>query len=55
MLINTLVTLRLDYANAILHGLPSTQIKRLQRLQNLAAWLVAHTKKHAHIFRVHNN
>ena len=39
LLVNSLVTSRLDYGNAILYGLPAKQVKRLQRLQNCVARL----------------
>ena len=51
-LINTMFTSRLNYANAIFQGLPFIQIKRLQRLQNLAARLVTDKKKHAYIYPI---
>ena len=41
-LVHALVTARLDYANALLYGLPQTTLQRLQRVQNCAARLVSH-------------
>ena len=49
LLVNSLVTSRLDYGNAILYGLPAKQVKRLQRLQNCVARLITKTKQHQHI------
>ena len=48
-LIHALVTARLDYANALLYGLPQTTLQRLQRVQNCAARLVSRTRKYDHI------
>ena len=44
-LIHAYVTLRLDYCNSLLFGLPEYLIKKLQRVQNAAARLVTRTKK----------
>lgn len=48
-LVNSLVTSRLDYGNALLYGLPSTLVNKLQRVQNTAARLISRTKKSDHI------
>ncbi len=42
-------TSTLDYCNALLHGLPKTQIHRIQLVQNAAASVVIGLKKHDHI------
>ena len=48
-LIQALVVSRLDYANALLHGVPQSQMARLQRLQNSAAPMISRTSYQAHI------
>ena len=40
LMINALVTSRLDYCNSLMFGLPKYSIERLQKLQNKAARLV---------------
>jgi len=40
---------RLDYYNALLHGLPVIVMNKLQRLQNTAARIVTRTVRHNHI------
>ncbi len=47
LLVQALVTSRLDYCNALLAGLPSSTIKSLQIIQNAAARLVFNEPKRA--------
>ncbi len=47
LLVQALVTSRLDYCNALLAGLPSSTIKPLQIIQNAAARLVFNEPKRA--------
>ena len=44
-----LVHSRLDHCNSLYHGLPITQIRRLQHIQNGLARAVTRTPKHSHI------
>ena len=48
-LVNSLVTSRLDYGNALLHSVPKGLTSRLQRVQNRAARLITRTHKMEHI------
>ena len=48
-LIHAFVTSRLDCNNSLLCGLPKVQLKRLQRIQNSAARIIARTPKRQHI------
>ena len=47
--IHAFVTNRLDYCNSILYGLPSSELIKLQRVQNAAARLVTSTPRYCHI------
>ena len=48
-LIHSLVTVRLDYCNSILYGLPDNIMYRLQKIQNTAARILIHLPRHSHI------
>ena len=47
--VQALITSRLDYCNSLLLNLPTSQIARLQRIQNKAARLVTRTSMREHI------
>ena len=42
----------MDHCNSLLYGLPDCQIKRLQRVKNVAARIVSCSPKSSHITRV---
>ena len=48
-LIRAFVSSKLDYSKGILHGLPPSELGKLQRLQNTAARQTVRAKKSAHI------
>ena len=54
-LAHVLIASRLDYGNALLYGLPSTLMTRLQKVQIYSARLVIHTHKREHITPVLNS
>ena len=49
ILVHALVTSRLDFGNALLHGLSNTALERIQKVQNAAARIVTLTRKRDHI------
>ncbi|PIK46400.1 putative lethal(3)malignant brain tumor-like protein 3-like [Apostichopus japonicus] len=51
-LVHAYVTSRLDNCNALLYGLPDSEIMKLQRIQNTAARLVTRTKKYDSISEI---
>jgi len=48
-LVNSLVTSRLDYCNALLYGTQTSAIKKLQNVQNTAARVITRTSRYSHI------
>ena len=42
--VHTFISSKLDYCNGLSYGLPSSEIQKLQRLQNAAAQLITRTK-----------
>ena len=48
-LVQALVLSRLDYCNSLLAGLPSSQVARLQRVQNAGARVIACVPRYDHI------
>ena len=48
-LIHSLVTSRLDYCNSLLNGVPGYKLKRVQRMQNIAARIVSGCPYRDHI------
>ena len=48
-IIPALVMSRLDYGNTMLYGLPETQLRKLQIVQNSAARLITGTRRRDHI------
>ena len=48
-LIHSLVTVRLDYCNSILYGLPDNSLYGLQKIQNTAAIILSRLSRFSHI------
>ena len=48
-LIHSLVTVRQDYCNSILYGLPDNSLYRLQKIKNIAARNLACLPRFSHI------
>ena len=49
IIVQALVISRLDYCNSLLYGLPAIVIKRLERVQNAAARVIAKAGRREHI------
>ena len=45
-LVHAFIFSRLDYCNGVLTGLPQNSIRKLQLIQNAAAWVLTRTKKY---------
>ena len=48
-LIHAFITSRLDYCNSLQYGLPSSSLKQLQKIQNMAAKILTLRRKYEHI------
>ena len=48
-MVHAFITSRIDTCNSLLYGLPTSQLNRLQRVQNAAARLVSRARKFDHI------
>ena len=48
-IVQAVIMSRIDYCNSLLVGVPSTQLSKLQRLQNAAARLVSNVAKYDEI------
>ena len=48
MVLHAFVTIRIDYCNGLLYGLPDCEIAKLQRVHNAAARLLMSCKKYNH-------
>ena len=48
-LVRSFVCSRIDYANSLLYGVSGTLLKKLQRIQNMAARLITGRRKFDHI------
>ena len=49
LLVNSLITSRLDYCNSLLNGVNNYTIELLQKVQNKAARVITRSRKHEHI------
>ena len=48
-LVNSMVTSRLDYCNALLYGVPQHALNKLQNVQNTAARIITRSSRYSHI------
>lgn len=55
VIVQTMITSKLDYCNPILYGLPAWSLSYLQTVQNTAARFISQTRKYDHIKPVMKN
>ena len=55
ILVNSLVTSKMDYCNSLLYGINDYQIEQIQRCQNNAARVISLTRKYDHITHVRHS
>ena len=48
-LVHAFISIRIDYCNSILYGLPEYQLNKVQRVENMCTRLICNESKYCHI------